>query len=466
MKLTLASTLCALVGSAIGSASAQESIQSLTFQSLHQYQHYGFFFVMVHDDSIGPLYVPNAPAPPGMESMCESGDPTALVEAFTDVPGVRDVRTVPGALFAQGWENEDLSPLAAAGATFGVGSVTVPVDIPSGCRVTVMMMIANSNDGCVILNGENMVLEQTVNMIEIDAGTEQNTESCENIFGCLGLPATPTGPLCPCGARGNEVDPGNGEGFMSAHIGVGKRNNRVMIESDWRHTMVQVTAHATPPISSLTFESLHPYHHYGFFFVMVHDDSVDPLYVPDAPAPPGMESMCESGDPTALVAALTGVPGVRDVRTVPGALFAQGWENEDLSPLAAAGATFGVGSVTVPVDIPSGFRVTVMMMIANSNDGCVILNGENMVPEQTLSMIEIDAGTEQNTESCDNIFGCLGLPATPTGPLCPCGARGNDVDPGNGEGFMSAHPGILGRNDGILIDSDWRQSMVRVTANL
>jgi len=199
---------------------------------------------------------------------------------------------------------------------------------------------------------------------------------------------------------------------------------------------------------------------------MVHDDSVDPLYVPDAPAPPGMESMCESGDPTALVAALTGVPGVRDVRTVPGALFAQGWENEDLSPLAAAGATFGVGSVTVPVDIPSGFRVTVMMMIANSNDGCVILNGENMVPEQTLSMIEIDAGTEQNTESCDNIFGCLGLPATPTGPLCPCGARGNDVDPGNGEGFMSAHPGILGRNDGILIDSDWRQSMVRVTANL
>merc|ERR1712127_1183791 len=104
-------------------------------------------------------------------------------------------------------------------------------------------------------------------------------------------------------------------------------------------------------------------------------------------------------------------------------------------------------------------------MIANSNDGCIILDGVTANEGDVHTFIEIDGGTEENNEECGFLAGCAGLPggdASPDNPICPCGPEGNsDANQPDGEGFMSYHDGLGKANGGLLRDSDWRARMVQ-----
>jgi len=220
---------------------------TLTLTSDHSYQHWGAFFGMIHDDSVGPLFIPNQPASEGLRVECETGSPDGLVAQFSGREGVSFASGTLGVLFPQSFEVLDLSDLPVPA---GVGSLDIVLPAPESDQyITLVGMIAYSNDGCVILDKVQLQPGDVTTMINIDAGTEDNNEVCGATAGCNVLQLTQNtipegflgGPACPCGVEGNV--PGTdteGEGFMSLHNGVGLRNN-LLAPQDWRAPMVTVT---------------------------------------------------------------------------------------------------------------------------------------------------------------------------------------------------------------------------------
>lgn len=209
--------------------------------------------------------------------------------------------------------------------------------------------------------------------------------------------------------------------------------------------------------------TFHKYHHFGLFFVMVHDDTVGPLFTPNVQALDGFAFMCEAGDASELVTEFTGQPGVFSVEQVPAVLFGQQFffTDQDVSdPL------FAIGTLELAIDVPEDYPlVTIVAMIANSNDGCIILDGVNPQPDTTYEFIEIDVGTEANTEACGDIGGCAGIDQSNI-DNCPCEdmvSQAVNTGP-EGELFMSYHDGLGGINS-ALVTSDWRAHMVAATVS-
>lgn len=215
---------------------------------------------------------------------------------------------------------------------------------------------------------------------------------------------------------------------------------------------------STPTVFNLT--TFHKYHHFGFWFLMVHDETVGPLYTPNEPAIAAMEPMCEAGDPADLEIFFEGEPGVFSAEGRVGALFGQNWEGL----ITEADGEFGIGDIQFEFDVPSGALVTIVGMIANSNDGCIILDGVTAEDGDVHFAVEIDAGTEANDEVCGNLAGCAGLPFD-NALNCPCGDQGNTGSQADGEGFMSNHDGLGLQNGGLLAESDWRAPMVVATVS-
>jgi len=222
---------------------------TFTLTSLHPYHHFGFWFTMVHDSSVGPLFTPNEAAHPALERLCETGVPDDLVAAFQGQPGVHSAVGTNGALFGQAWSGTD----PTGNGDNDVGSLDMEVDLPAGggsnnMRVTIVAMIANSNDGCIFLDGVTPDDGEEYTFTEVDIGTEANFETCETVAGCGDLPGgeqSPDNPLCPCGTRGNMGVQPVGEGFMTLHTGIGRRNNGLFKDSDWRAPMVRAVVRAT-----------------------------------------------------------------------------------------------------------------------------------------------------------------------------------------------------------------------------
>lgn len=221
-----------------GSTGVQTTFSLTTF---HKYHHFGFWFIMVHDDTVGPIFTPNEAAIAAMEGMCEAGDPTDMVSAFQGTSGVHSVEGVTGALFGQNWDGL----VTESPGAVGVGSLDITVDVPEDNLVTIIAMIANSNDGCIILDGVSTNNGDVHTFVEIDTGTEANSEECGLIAGCGGIDTAGDpgidNPNCPCGGQGNEGSQEDGEGFMSHHAGVGIANDGLLRFSDWRAPMVVAT---------------------------------------------------------------------------------------------------------------------------------------------------------------------------------------------------------------------------------
>lgn len=227
-----------------GSAGASNAV-TLTFTTNQRYHHFGNWFFMVHDPAVvPPIFTPGGVPIFELNAMCEFGDPGPIAEHFRKLEvGVASAEPVLAVLFGSAWAT---TAVDVSDPLFGINTLDIPVDIPDGHVVTAIAMIANSNDGCIFLNGVEVEDGGSYDMIEVDVGTELNAETCETIGGCLtfGLleGAMEGSPLCPCATRGNEAVEVAGEGFMARHTGVGVRNNNLFLDLDWRTPMVSVTA--------------------------------------------------------------------------------------------------------------------------------------------------------------------------------------------------------------------------------
>lgn len=223
---------------ALGGKGGKVNTVTVTLETFHKYNYFGFFFIMVHDETVGPLYTPNSPASPGMEQLCETGQPGILIDEFTGADGVFSVENSLTFLFGQNFDGQ-LGVVPTL--TFGVGSHDFEIDVPEGYLVSMIAMIANSNDGCIILDGASVNEGDVHTLIEIDVGTEANNEECGFIAGCAPFLPTSDAFSCPCGAQSNTGDQPDGEGFMSNHDGLGLQNGGLLAQSDWRASMVTAT---------------------------------------------------------------------------------------------------------------------------------------------------------------------------------------------------------------------------------
>jgi hypothetical protein len=235
-----------------GSAGASNAV-TLTFTTNQRYHHFGNWFFMVHDPAVvPPIFTPGGVPIFELNAICEFGDPAPIAELFGNLEaGVASAEPVLAVLFGSAWAT---TAVDVSDPLFGINTLDISVEVPEDHVVTAIAMIANSNDGCIFLNGADVLNGETHEMIEVDVGTELNAETCETIGGCLtfGLleGAMEGSSLCPCATRGNEAVEVAGEGFMARHTGVGVRNNNLFLDLDWRTPMVSVTASVSSEVTT------------------------------------------------------------------------------------------------------------------------------------------------------------------------------------------------------------------------
>jgi len=173
------------------------------------------------------------------------------------------------------------------------------------------------------------------------------------------------------------------------------------------------------------------------FFVMVHNSHADPLYVRGEPASEPLALLAENGNPSALVEYYTLL------------------NNEGVGSATAfmEGAPYVGGEIfEIEVEISEEYPlVTVATMAINTNDCFTALNGVHLYPGQVLDVPGLDAGSEENNESCDSI----------PGPGCQ-EINTDNVRSGNGEGFVHVHRGFFGIGDLAADRYDWRNPMMRI----
>ncbi|MDH5728749.1 MAG: spondin domain-containing protein, partial [Gammaproteobacteria bacterium] len=109
-------------------------------------------------------------------------------------------------------------------------------------------------------------------------------------------------------------------------------------------------------------------------------------------------------------------------------------------------------SVTIRVMAGKRARVSVVSMLASTNDGFIGLNGARLHGNMSSKMVGVyDAGSEANTEMCAHI------------PGPPCAMDSGNARMENGaEGFVSFHSGIRGNVD-IPAGMDWRGDLALIS---
>lgn len=117
------------------------------------------------------------------------------------------------------------------------------------------------------------------------------------------------------------------------------------------------------------------------------------------------------------------------------------------SVMASATGPAGPGnattvSLTVPAGTIASTRLSLSVMLANTNDGFTGVSGESLasIPvagTRSIDLIGYDAGTERNTESRDSVPG----PAA--------GGIGFDALRDDMVGTIHVHPGVVSKDDGL-----------------
>ncbi len=161
------------------------------------------------------------------------------------------------------------------------------------------------------------------------------------------------------------------------------------------------------------------------------------------PASEGLKTMAETGNPGPLSEELANESGVKAVTT-----------GMDVIPPGQ--------SMTITVDAPRSGRISVLGMLASTNDAFFAIQGVSAHRNEVSAPV-YDAGTEANTEMCSDI----------PGPPCLPGSN-NEVTEG-AEGFIHMHRGFHGNNegagdsmtpDGLALQDenlDWRGTAARIT---
>ncbi|KAL3939204.1 MAG: hypothetical protein SGARI_001454 [Bacillariaceae sp.] len=177
------------------------------------------------------------------------------------------------------------------------------------------------------------------------------------------------------------------------------------------------------------------------FFVMVHDDTINPLYVMGEASSPELARLAEDGDPSMLEDLYDGPDG-----PAPGV--------DDAFVFNAGAPYFGGDTFEIEVEVSRQYPlVTIASMAINTNDCFVALNGVEVYNGMVVDAPGLDAGSEINNERCDSI----------PGPACAESTlQGNSAD-GEGEGFVHVHRGFFGLTDDLSEQGyDWRNPMMRV----
>ncbi len=107
-------------------------------------------------------------------------------------------------------------------------------------------------------------------------------------------------------------------------------------------------------------------------------------------------------------------------------------------------------SKAAPIDLPPRSEVTVLAMLTGTNDAfwaVEAIRSRRRAKRSTSFAKVYDAGTEANTEKCDDVPGC--------------GAKNRRVRRGQ-EGTVTLHPGLRGDRDLALADYAWSGPVARV----
>ena len=173
------------------------------------------------------------------------------------------------------------------------------------------------------------------------------------------------------------------------------------------------------------------------FFVMSHNDRIDPLFTLGQEATADLARLAEDGNSQPLVNSYSGLQGTLYVGT----------HNQN-TPYRGGEKTL----ITIPINSNYPY-ITIASMAVNTNDCFVALNGIRVRTGDIINAPGYDAGSEENDELCSSI----------PGPACTSTDNRN-LAPGNGEGFVHVHRGFFGINEGGLTAQgyDWRNPMMRV----
>lgn len=168
--------------------------------------------------------------------------------------------------------------------------------------------------------------------------------------------------------------------------------------------------------------------------VAIHNPGVS-LYDVGATASVGVERIAEGGDFGPMVSALEATNQVFDVAVAFGSV------NGDPGPILPG------TSASVEVQGPPGLRLSLVAMLACTNDGFTGLRSVRLPRDVgetlTYGSDSYDAGTEQNTEAIDDLApGCV--MATTGSP----GGTADDQPSVAEDDVIRAHPGIDADTDG------------------
>lgn len=171
--------------------------------------------------------------------------------------------------------------------------------------------------------------------------------------------------------------------------------------------------------------------------VATHAETAQPLFVEGQPASAELAQVAEDAVVGPLMEKLMAADGVLDVQLITGV-------NGPILPGETA-------SVTIASVVPFRF-VSLVGMLVTTNDAFAGLQGVRGPSFGTgvHYAIAYDAGSEANTESCEDI------------PGPPCGNIGVRVTEG-AEGYVYVHSGIQGAGEDLDGHWDWRNPVARIT---
>lgn len=163
------------------------------------------------------------------------------------------------------------------------------------------------------------------------------------------------------------------------------------------------------------------------------------------PASDGLATLAETGNPGPLAEELSDNPKVYSVTVGP----------EQAGSVEAALIFGGTPSITYEIHAPKGTMFSVASMLATTNDAftSVTMKSPKRGRHAHAMGMTYDAGSEMNNEDCAFI------------PGPPCGGSNDQEDSAApGEGFVTVHAGISGKNDLSAANLDWRgpTSMVSI----
>jgi len=169
--------------------------------------------------------------------------------------------------------------------------------------------------------------------------------------------------------------------------------------------------------------------------VLTHNRKVR-LFSLGEPAREDLALLAEDAANADLVSNMSANPNVCDVQTIDGVILPG-------------------DSAEVLVTVSGGCHyLTLAAMMVTTNDAFIALNSVPLWWQNEHLALAYDAGSEANTENCDDI----------PGPPC-----GNVNRVGGGEGYVSIHSGIHGTAGGVATsdlnpaDRDWRNPAAYIT---